>query len=80
AVKLAEGQSLPADLAAELDRVRQALSAASTAYRQHLEGWVGTSGRQASSRFSQSLDILFGDRQIYQQQPLAYYFPELPQR
>lgn len=80
AVKRAEGQSVPADLAAELDRVRQALSAASTAYRQHLEGWVGTSGRQASSRFSQSLDILFGDRQIYQQQPLAYYFPELPQR
>ena len=32
-----------------------------------------------SSRFTQSLDILFGKKQIYFQDPRIYYFPELPQ-
>ena len=32
-----------------------------------------------SERFSQSLELLFGRKQIYRQEPRLYYFPELPQ-
>jgi aspartate beta-hydroxylase len=34
---------------------------------------------QAGGRFQQSLDILFGRKKIYFQEPLNYFFPELPQ-
>jgi aspartate beta-hydroxylase len=34
---------------------------------------------QTSARFVQSLDILFGRKKIYFQQPLSYFLPELPQ-
>ena len=33
----------------------------------------------SSRRFSQSLELLFGQKQIYFQQPSQYFFPELPQ-
>lgn len=33
----------------------------------------------ASDRFKQSLDLLYGRKQIYRQEPRLYYFPELPQ-
>jgi aspartyl/asparaginyl beta-hydroxylase (cupin superfamily) len=36
---------------------------------------VGSSSR----RFVQSIDMLTGKKQLYTQQPRAYYFPELPQ-
>ncbi|MBY9067611.1 aspartyl/asparaginyl beta-hydroxylase domain-containing protein [Hyphomonas sp. WL0036] len=36
-------------------------------------------GGGESSRFSESLEILFGRRQIYVQQPTKFYFPGLPQ-
>ena len=32
-----------------------------------------------SGRFAESLDILFGRKQIYMQEPRYYYFPRLPQ-
>jgi aspartate beta-hydroxylase len=34
----------------------------------------------ASSRFAQSLDMLFGRKQRYVQEPRYYFFPELPQK
>jgi tetratricopeptide (TPR) repeat protein len=33
----------------------------------------------SSPRFSQSLELLYGAKQIYHQQPSVYYFPGLPQ-
>ena len=33
----------------------------------------------ASERFKHSLDLLYGRKQIYRQDPRLYYFPELPQ-
>jgi aspartate beta-hydroxylase len=41
------------------------------------EAVAGANG--ASDRFAQSLDLIFGRRQIYLQQPRFYYFPELAQ-
>lgn len=34
---------------------------------------------RTSKRFAQSLDILFGKKKVYYQEPLSYFFPELPQ-
>jgi aspartyl/asparaginyl beta-hydroxylase (cupin superfamily) len=39
----------------------------------------GLDGGPASARFRQSLDILFGRRTVFLQQPRYYYFPGLPQ-
>jgi aspartyl/asparaginyl beta-hydroxylase (cupin superfamily) len=39
----------------------------------------GLAGQQSARRFLQSLDILFGRKKIYFQEPLNYFFPELPQ-
>jgi aspartyl/asparaginyl beta-hydroxylase (cupin superfamily) len=40
---------------------------------------VGYDAQSSSARFSQSVDMLSGRKQLYTQQPRAYYFPELPQ-
>ncbi len=48
----------------------------------HLLKELATSGydvNASSARFVQSLDMLTGKKQLYTQQPRAYYFPELPQ-
>ncbi len=39
----------------------------------------GLGDGRASARFQQSLDILFGRKSVYHQQPRYYYFPGLPQ-
>lgn len=80
AVRRAQGKQLPADLAAEVQRAEALVRAASARYRDHLEGWIGATGRAASPRFGKALDIMFGERQIFYQQPTIFYFPELPQR
>jgi hypothetical protein len=73
------GSELPPDLAAELRRVRERLDEAQRRYKQHLERTLGDAGT-ASRRFQQSLSIMFGEKQVFLQQPGLYYFPELPQR
>lgn len=52
----------------------------------HIEGHMrkqldaaGYDERTSSPRFVQSIDMLTGKKQLYTQQPRAYYFPELPQ-
>jgi aspartyl/asparaginyl beta-hydroxylase (cupin superfamily) len=40
---------------------------------------AGYDERTSSPRFVQSIDMLTGKKQLYTQQPRAYYFPELPQ-
>lgn len=79
----AQGGTLPPDLDLELRRVGAWLDQAQHRYRQHLEQSLGGAGMGAgarSRRFQQSLDIMFGEKQVFLQQPGVYYFPELAQR
>jgi len=66
------------DLRLELARAQRACDAYAAQFEQALRGAVRADGDQ-SARFAQSLDILFGRRQVYFQQPRNYFFPELPQ-
>ncbi|QAY75531.1 aspartyl/asparaginyl beta-hydroxylase domain-containing protein [Sphingosinicella sp. BN140058] len=79
---IAEGQSLPADLAAELRRVEtaiQGLKAGIEARREASLTQLGLTPANRSPRFQQALDILSGRKRIYVQEPTAFYFPGLPQ-
>lgn len=73
---------IPADLRGDLDRARANCERASAhieeSVRERLKGVAGEDGK-AGERFAQSLDILFGRKRIYVQQPRHYYFPGLPQ-
>lgn len=83
AARLAEGaEGLPADLAGEIGRGVERARAIVASFRETLESRLRSAGFDAasrSSRFEQSLDILLEEKQIYLQQPSAYYFPGLPQ-
>lgn len=74
---------LPADLAAELARIEAAAQAFSGRSRERLESYlaeVGMGPGAQSARFRESIAILLEEKQVYYQQPSAYYFPGLPQR
>ena len=74
--------ALPPQLAAEVKRVEAAVGAAGASYERHLERHLADAGfapEGVSRRFGQALDILLQRKQIYFQQPSAFYFPELPQ-
>jgi tetratricopeptide (TPR) repeat protein len=76
---------LPPDLQQELRRVQAQAAAHARRYEEHLRGWLAARGFEpgragADSRFAQSLDVLFGRRRIYVQEPRYYYFPGLPQK
>jgi aspartate beta-hydroxylase len=73
----AAGQ-LPQPLLEPLRRAQAYVEQAMRDYRAHLEGAVASAG--AGARFDEALDILFGRREIFHQQPSAFYFPGLPQR
>jgi len=71
---------LPPDLQAELGRARAKCDEYALAFEAALRERVGAGAALAPhGRFAQSLDILFGKKRVYFQQPLNYYFPELPQ-
>jgi aspartate beta-hydroxylase len=71
---------IPADLQAELARARAAVERHAADYERHLRDALAAKGVETGdSRFGHSLDILFGKRQVYVQQPRNYYFPNLPQ-
>lgn len=76
------GQQVSATMQAELARVGQQLKVFERDYQDHLSSHLASSlgEGEGSARFLQSLEILAGRKQIYLQQPSAYYFPELPQR
>lgn len=80
AVKLAEGRAMPGDLTAEVARARDASQGFATAFRRQLDAGLAAAAIPRSRRFQHALDLLFGEKQIYQQQPKMFYFPELPQR
>ena len=73
---------LTADLRADLERANAMCQQHSQQFEQELArelGAAGFGGRASSPRFAQSLDLLFGRKQIFFQQPRYYFFPELPQ-
>ena len=82
ALRQAEGQDIPADLVAELDRARSYVAAAGVAAEARREAALVAAGLGAGERsaaFAQSLEIMAGRAQIFVQQPTGYYWPGLPQ-
>ncbi|SNR87124.1 MULTISPECIES: aspartyl/asparaginyl beta-hydroxylase domain-containing protein [unclassified Azospirillum] len=82
ALKLAPpAAQTPADLAAELWRAQDRCQDYAQKFESFLQERLGAAGfdpARSSGRFARSLDILFGRRTVYMQQPQAYLFPELP--
>ncbi|HEX9966080.1 MAG TPA: aspartyl/asparaginyl beta-hydroxylase domain-containing protein [Allosphingosinicella sp.] len=82
AQRLADGQSLPPDLIAELRRVQatsEQIKAGLEARREAALEAQGVTAGTRSPRFREALDILMGRKRIYLQEPTAFYFPGLPQ-
>ena len=82
AIRSAPPFGVPRELAAELDRARQACDRYAAEYKDYLMRSLAARGFDAgrsSARFAQSIDIVLGNRRIYLQQPKYYYFPGLPQ-
>lgn len=81
-VKLVPDPSiLPPDAAREVRRAHEAHIQLSREIFQHMQSALTAAGYRreaASSRFTQSLALLSGQAQRYEQQPRSYYFPELP--
>jgi aspartyl/asparaginyl beta-hydroxylase (cupin superfamily) len=75
-----QGQ-LPADLAREVARAKSMCQRHAAQLEAALRRRLGPLGLDdaAGERVAQSLDILFGRRRIYVQEPRNYYFPGLPQ-
>ena len=72
---------LPPDAAREIRRAHAAHARLSGEIFAHMQQSLAASGYRrelASSRFTQSLALLSGRAQRYEQQPRSYYFPELP--
>ena len=73
---------LPPEVRTELERAQVTAARYGEAYEVHLRSQLAARGFDAartSSRFARSIDLLTGRKQVYVQQPLYYYFPELPQ-
>lgn len=73
---------LSGEALAELNRARQACSASAAEYEEYLRSRVkelGLFDGSGRARGEQALDILFGRKQVFLQQPEKFYFPELPQ-
>jgi aspartyl/asparaginyl beta-hydroxylase (cupin superfamily) len=76
----AEIPGLPADLKSEIDRAERTAIALTERFRGRLEEYLRSAGvSDASPRFRESMEILAGQKQVYFQQPTAYFFPRLPQ-
>lgn len=72
----------PDDVLDGLQRAQKACEHLDSDYRDFLLKRLKDDGfdlTSSSLRFRQSLDILFGDADIYYQQPRRFYFPGLPQ-
>jgi aspartyl/asparaginyl beta-hydroxylase (cupin superfamily) len=72
---------LPPDLAREVGRAQSMCQRHAGQFEVALRQRLSPLGLDdpAAERFAQSLDILFGRRRIYVQEPRNYYFPGLPQ-
>ena len=73
-------EQLGSELRRELARVQRACDDYAQRFEQALRGAMrGRGFDDAGGRFDRSLDIMFGRRQVYYQQPRKFYFAELPQ-
>jgi aspartate beta-hydroxylase len=65
----------------EVQRAEAAARRLEKEFESHLLGRLSARGlsEAGTERFGRALDLLLGRRQIYLQQPKAFYFPELPQ-
>jgi hypothetical protein len=73
---------LPGDLAADVRRAQEACAHYAAQYKTYLRAKLESSGfdpSASSPRFTQSVDIALGEKQIFVQEPRYYYFPGLPQ-
>ena len=73
---------LTADLRADLQRAQTICQQYGRRFESFLLAEVAKHGfdpGKSSARFAQSLDLLFGRKQVYFQQPRYYHFPGLPQ-
>ena len=69
-------QEMPAELRDEVSRAAGLCQSYSAAFETHLRERLKVG---QSSRFSESLDILAGRKQVFFQEPRHYFFPGLPQ-
>lgn len=73
---------VPPDLTGELERADRLMREISGRFRRQLESYLAQAGFQGASatpRFRESIEILLGEKQVFSQQPTAYFFPRLPQ-
>lgn len=78
---LPPGQSLPADLVAELRRAEAAAARLDAQYAGHMEASLTAQGippESRSYRFQQALDILTDRKRAFFQNPTGFFYPELP--
>lgn len=83
ALRIADQQtSLPAQLVKEVDAARQYCASFSARLESDIRQALPSAYTQSGSldEFRQSIDILFGRKQIYPQSPRYYYYPGLPQK
>ena len=74
-------ESLPADMGREVERAEAAIARYEAEFQAHLDRSLAARGLgddESSRRFRQSLDLLYGRKEIFLQRPRYYYFPELP--
>ncbi|MEG3146296.1 aspartyl/asparaginyl beta-hydroxylase domain-containing protein [Sphingomonas sp. RT2P30] len=82
AAQAQEKGPLNAPLIAELRRIETFLGRAAADYEAHLLDHLAAAGfapRALAPRVQHAIDLLTGKREIYLQQPSAFYFPGLPQ-
>lgn len=77
-----EARGLPPDLVSELRRVQAANAALAARFQSWLADSLSEAGfdpATSSDRFTLSLDLMAGRKQLYLQEPRFYLFPGLPQ-
>jgi aspartate beta-hydroxylase len=82
AVKLAgAARGLAPEWRTEIERIQGLVEQNARIFEQHLLNDLTRAGFQGGNapRFAHALDLLLGRRQIFQQQPQYFYYPELPQ-
>ena len=83
ALKLAvKAGQLPSDVMLGLQRAQETCARKDEEYKSFLMEKLKAEGFSAgpgSRRFQQSLDIIFGSKDVFYQEPRRYYFPGLPQ-
>ena len=81
ALAIAYSEQVPPEVVAEVQRAETVATELEARLRDQRDAALTAHGlppKCRSARFSQSLDILSGQRRIYRQEPTGYYFPELP--